>query len=262
MRHVDTLYVGWQDRASRLWFPVGRLGLDDEDRYVFDYLRGARVARRKTEFRGIAQFPDFEESYRSEELFPFFRNRVKSSRREDSEEELRRLGLAEPDVALRPFDILSRSYGRRVTDRFEIYPPPRIEEGAVELTFFTRGVRHLDTETADRWQSGQEPDEPFRLVSEADNEYDPDALRIVDADGCDMGYLPRYYTTSFTKLLDGDVDYSLILRQFNPDPSYPQHRFLLDFTAEAPEGWIFPQSNLYEVIFSSTYRAESGIRRV
>ena len=262
MRNIDTLYVGWQDRSSRRWYPVGRLMVIDAGEYVFEYLCGADIARRDAAFRGIAQFPDFQRVYRATELFPFFRNRVKSFDRADSDEELHRLGLSEPQVDLRPFDILSRSYGRRVTDRFEIYPPPGVENNVVELTFFVRGVRHLDEETASRWQSGHRPTEPIELVPEDDNEYDPHATQISDADGRPMGYLPWYYTTSFAQLLEAESDYSLTLRQFNPDPSYPQHRFLLHFEGRAPKGWSFPQSELYDSIADDTANPESRARRL
>ena len=262
MKHLDTLYVGWQDRSSRRWYPVGRLMHTDAEEYVFEYLRGADTARQHAAFRGIAQFPDFQRVYRATELFPFFRNRVKSFNRADSDEELRRLGLAEPHLDLRPFDILSRSYGRRVTDRFEIYPPPVVKDDIVELTFFARGVRHLNEETASRWQSGQRPTDPIELVPEDDNEYDPHATQILDADRRPMGYLPWYYTTSFAQLLKAESDYSLTLRQFNPDPSYPQHRFLLHFQGHAPKSWSFPQSDLYDPVADDSAVSGPGARRL
>lgn len=262
MNDIDELYVGWQDRASRQWFPVGRLTLDDEGIHCFKYLRGARVARERVGFRGIAQFSDFERTYRSDELFPFFRNRVKSLDRADSEDELHRLGLPDPEVGLRPFDILSRSNGRRVTDRFEIYPPPSVEEQTVRLTFFSRGVRHLDKETTHRWRSGETPVQPVRLRPEPDNDYDSNAMRIVDAENWDMGYLPRYYTASFAQLLDVDVDYSIEIYQINSEPAYPQHRFLLQFESETPPGWTFPQSDLYTPIPTGTSdRRKEAARR-
>jgi len=78
----------------------------------------------------------------------------------------------------------------------------------------------------------------------------------VEADGWNMGYLPRYYTDSFTELLDRDIDYELTVRRHNSEPSYPQHRFLMAFRGDNPSGWSFPQSSLYDVIDATSSAAE------
>lgn len=80
MNRVEELYVGWQDRQSRRWYPVGHLTIDG-DHYAFEYLEGALEAREQANFRGISQFPNFHQRYRAPDLFPFFQNRVKSQRR-------------------------------------------------------------------------------------------------------------------------------------------------------------------------------------
>lgn len=260
MNRVDELYVGWQDQSSRRWYPIGRLTADG-DRYVFEYLRGASRARDEANFRGISQFPDFDRTYRSVELFPFFQNRVKSSKRADSDDEIRRLGLSEPDTELRAFDILSRTYGQRMTDRFQIYPPPSVDGREVTLTFFTRGIRHRNEKTRSRWQSGTAPVEPIRFSPDPDNDYDPNALYVVDAEGWDMGYLPWFYTESFSQLVDAEVPYEIQVRRQNLEPSYPQHRFLLEFRGERPPGWQFPQSPLYDS-FSTVVEPERTTRGV
>lgn len=248
---VDTLYVGWQDRESRRWYPVGRLNTGS-DRYEFEYLRGAVEARRDADFRGIAQFPDFERTYRSSELFSFFENRVISASRPDAADDMERLGLSTDEGEPRAFDILSRSYGRRTTDRFEIYPPPIVDAGRIELVFFTRGVRHLDDAARDRWQTEQAPAEPIRFVHEPENPVDPNALLVVEGDDVKMGYLPWYYTASFAQLVRRDVSYDLRVRRHNPEPAYPQHRFLMEFTADRPTNWSFPQSELYDPVDPGT----------
>jgi len=245
MKSVDTLYVGWQDDESRRWYPVGKLEVD-ENGFEFVYLEGARQARTDANFPGVAEFGDFDRVYRSEELFSFFRNRVKSKNRPDAEDEKRRLGFPNPEENLRAFDILSRSYGKRVTDRFEVYPPPRVGNGEISLVFFTRGLRHADEEIQQHWLSDAEPVTPIRLQADVHNDYDEFAQYVLDADGWNMGYLPWYYTESFAELVDAGVDYSITVKQRNRQPAYPQHWFLLHFRADRPADWEFPMSPLYD----------------
>jgi len=76
---VRTLFLAWQATDLRQWFPVGRLEADTEQsRYLFQYTRGALDARRGG-FHPIASFPNLEQCYQSDDLFPMFRNRVLGS---------------------------------------------------------------------------------------------------------------------------------------------------------------------------------------
>lgn len=128
-----------------------------------------------------------------------------------------------------------------------------MEGEIIQLVFFTRGIRHRDERTRNRWQNGVEPVSPLELTPDPDNDYDPNALRIVDADGWDMGYLPWYYTSSFSKLIEANSSYEIAVRRQNPEPSYPQHRFLLEFRGDRPSGWRFPQSPLYDQITNTDH---------
>ena len=72
-----TLFLAWQDKRERRWFPVGRLDADGgRSQYVFRYTHGAGIAKRDSGFAPLYDFPRLEDVYESRRLFPLFENRV------------------------------------------------------------------------------------------------------------------------------------------------------------------------------------------
>ncbi len=241
------LYVGWYDASEHFWYPVGQICTTAEG-FQFEYLSGAIQARNLAGFRGIFQFPDFNQKYVSKELFAFFTNRLLTSSRDNFDEEVEKMGLKVTSQELHPFDVLSRTNGRRVTDTFEVYPPPTVTDDSVELIFFVRGVRYLSDELKRRWEDGKPPQHPLRLYKEPENKYDSYALRILDSDDYPLGFVPRYYTKSFYELVDRGCQYQLDLLLHNRHPGFVRERFLVKLTCRTFDGWRFPQSDLYESI--------------
>lgn len=246
MRHVKTLYLGWYSNRHNSWYTIGRFDCD-ENEYRFKYLAGAVRAQQEADFGGVAQFPDVEREYVSSNLFAFVGNRLLSKRRPEYDEQTRRLGLEPTD--LHPFDILSRSYGRRATDTYELYPAPLRTDNGISLHFFSRGVRYLDEDLKKLWQN-DEPAAPLQLQREPDNSHDPHAIEIFDHDARKLGYVPRYYTVSLSQLLQENCDYQLKLVRHNKEPGFVRQRFLLHLEAHVPDGWHFPQSSDYESVSS------------
>jgi hypothetical protein len=82
--------VVWQDPETRSFHQVGRLEFTEAHEFRFAYLPEARLVPR---FRPFAAFPDLDHEYRSDDLFPFFANRVMSARRPDFDAHLTALGL-------------------------------------------------------------------------------------------------------------------------------------------------------------------------
>jgi len=114
MSETKTLYLGWYAPETKAWYPVGRIRYDPEHGYSFGYLQGAREARRREGFKGVAQFPDFGRVYRSTEPFAFLANRVMGPKRPNYPEYVQRLGF-DVDRQLTPFELLARSNGPRAT---------------------------------------------------------------------------------------------------------------------------------------------------
>ena len=154
----------------------------DGDQYEFVYLSGAAT---RVGFLDLVVFPNFEDVYRSAELFPFFANRLMAPGRADRDGFLASLALAE---SAQPFEILARSEGRRATDTFEIFPEPTLgDDGRVSASFLVRGIRHIDGahDVVDRLVIGDR----LTVQPEPENEHDKNAILLVK--GQPIGYLPR-----------------------------------------------------------------------
>jgi hypothetical protein len=139
------LFVAWQEPKNRRYFPVARLSqIDDADmrRYEFVYVRAALEAN-EVGFEPFVSFPSFGETYRSNELFPMFVNRMLSKSRPDFAEHIERLGLPSSDTS--PIVVLARSGGRRATDKLELFPLPTFEAGHGYRTWFwSHGIRYMN----------------------------------------------------------------------------------------------------------------------
>ena len=83
--NTRTLFLAWQGRKTREWFPV----LDAD--VSFRYTGGANRADKEAGFPRLIEFPDLYKAYRSPELFPVFQNRVMNRSRPDFAAYLRNL---------------------------------------------------------------------------------------------------------------------------------------------------------------------------
>lgn len=243
MKTPTKLYVAWQDPIERHWFPVGLVTCTSSG-FEFAYVEGARRVFGSTNFPGLAQFPDLESKYTSPNLFAFLQNRVVARSRDDYSEYARRLGLGEGEVvySLHPFDLLGRSNGRRLTDRFEVFAPPLVENGIASFLFFTRGVRYLEKETQTCWEH-ESPSKPIVAEMEPDNPFDPNAVMLFSNDHTPIGHVPRYYTAAISSLLRvHPKNASFELVHHNQEPAPPGERFLIQAKILVPEGWTFDVS--------------------
>ena len=119
---MNSIYLEWQDTKNCHQYPVGRLDVDRQSNppvYTFRYVNGVRDAIDHANFIPIPGFWNVDQSYKSQELFPMFQNRVMDRRRPDRTEYLARLGLKENADELSK---LAASGGRRHTDNFETFP--------------------------------------------------------------------------------------------------------------------------------------------
>jgi len=201
MKHL--LYVAWRDPESRAWFPVGKVEFDGE-MYSFCYTQGVEHAKATRNFPGLPQFVDPYRVYHSFELFPFLHNRVISRKRGDYAEHLLRMGFEPGELShsVHAFDVLERSNGRRLTDRFEVFAPPQIKDGVATFVFFTRGLRFRPTDVQKRWEQ-EAPHKPFLAKRDTKNPFDENAVMLYSADATPMGYLPRYYSAAVSTLMCG-----------------------------------------------------------
>ena len=252
---MNTIYLAWEDRRSRRWFPVGRVVRNNSGtcKYEFSYTEGARQAKESNGFFGIPGFPSLNRGYQADELFPAFANRTMNLGRPDRAGYLSELGLDETEWdALAE---LSVSGGRSLADSFEVFPeiePDR--EGRFETRFVLHGLRHLNKHAVERSESLR-VGEPLRLSFELNNPATSHAILVSSDDYYMLGWLPRYLVDCMHR--DGawlveDVEVSVAKVNYYAPLS---NRLLVDFRGRLPEGFN-PMKDLEE--FKPIGRTGSG----
>lgn len=184
--------VLWQDDGSREYHRIGRLSHSDSGyKFVFD--SSAPALSERTSFAGLAEFPDWTRTYRSEELFPTFANRVMTPRRDSYRDYLLSLGFG-ADQRPAPFEVLARTLGARVTDRFQVLPVPVVQpDGVVAFEFLLHGGRHVDKDSLKlaKVSAGDQ----LHLVPEPGNDFSDVAVLVgteaaLERDTA-LGYVPN-----------------------------------------------------------------------
>jgi hypothetical protein len=215
-------FVVWQDPETRELVHVADLEVRDADAqrtYEFRYTAGAASHPR---FRPFHAFPDLEQTYRNDELFAFFQNRVMSSRRPDYPAYLSALGLTHEGAD--PVELLARTGGERTTDTIQIVPAPRVDAGREVVHFLASGTRHVDPDGSRT--AGLESGAALTIRPESDNASDPRALLLDVRTGEAVGYIPSYLLDYVHKRLDQSATVDVIVEQVNGPPA-PSHLRLL-----------------------------------
>jgi len=201
-RELQALYVTWQDQATKRYYPIGRLvsGLGPErPEYEFCYLQGVSEARRAG-FELLLSFTDLKSVYRSNELFPFFQNRLMSPGRADYREFVSSLAI-DPEHA-EPMTVLMRSGGGRATDSLEMFEVPKVsgEGHPYQTHFLAHGIRYLHPSALDRI-AALRVNERLPIMFDCQNEADASALALRTEDRVIVGYMPRYLLGDAIELL-------------------------------------------------------------
>ena len=185
------MFLAWQAKRERRWFPVGRLDADaDRSRYVFRYTHGANVAERESGFAPLYDFPSFETVYHSQRLFPLFENRVMNRSRKSFQEYLDHLAIdgSDPD----PLEILAVDGGYRMTDSFEVFPKiEKRSDGGFRCRFILHGSRHTSP-TARKRVDSLRAGEGLYVAIELTNPATQLAVQIQTKDYHMIGWAPRY----------------------------------------------------------------------
>ncbi|MDB9538956.1 HIRAN domain-containing protein [Anabaenopsis tanganyikae CS-531] len=232
---MKTLFLAWQDTHTRAWFPIGRLTFDGR-KYEFLYTKGVLTAKNNCGFTGLLSFPDFNQVYTSVDVFPLFSNRLMRRSRPDYKNYIEWLNIPEGEDD--PITILSRSGGRKVTDKFEVFPAPQPDQNNLyHIHFFAHGLRHLPTCATERINQLQ-PRELLYLAHEFQNPYDPKALLLCTREHHIVGYCPRYLVDDILQLTNKNPQVVKVhVERVNPAPTPLQLRLLCNVTAEWPENF-------------------------
>ncbi len=221
----NTLFLAWQDKKNRGWFPVGRLDVNSEPHYYrFRYLHGAKRAEEKLGFPPIHGFPSFEGDYRSPQLFPLFKNRVIAQNRPDRGEYLRNLDLSEDAD---PIEVLSVNGGKKTTDVYEVFPKiSKREDGSFSYKFFLHGSRHVPSNCRQRIEN-LAPKERLLVALELTNPVTGFAVQIQTSDYCTIGWSPRCLVDDFVAAMEECPSYSAHVVRLNPLPAPSRQRLLI-----------------------------------
>lgn len=208
---LEFIYVLWQDLKSRNNFTIGTLTRNGH--YQFKY--GIELEKAKQHgFMPLVSFPDFDEVYQDERLFPAFACRLPDAKRRDIAAILHKYGLTEFDE----FELLKKSGAKLPTDTLSFADPIFDDEGTVIRTFYIAGVRHYlackgeDCSLAPGFTGGTE----LQLCLEPDNAYDENAVQIKTAKGdILLGYVPRCYSEAVSKRLKRGMSYTCRIMEHN-----------------------------------------------
>jgi hypothetical protein len=250
---MKTLFLAWRDPETRRWFPVGKLQYV-ENYYRFEYVRGALEARKQGGFCPFPSFPNMNEAYVSEVLFPLFSNRTLPRSRPDYKEYVQWLNFPKDEAD--PLTLLARSGGKRATDTLEVFPcPEKDSNGQYHIHFFAHGLRHMSQCAQDRVGSLR-PEERLRLLHDFQNEHDARALMLrtnetTTGDYHLVGYCPSYLTEDIFELVQKNYqDFSnaicVRVERVNPVPAPTQLRLLCNMTVRWPDGFEPFSSAIYQ----------------
>ncbi len=221
------LFLAWQEKDRRQWFPVGRLDADvSRPAYRFRYTGGARRAQAEAGFPLLVEFPQLEKDYTASRLFPLFRNRVINPGRPDLRDYLRNLDLGQE---ANPIQILAANGGYRVTDAYEVFPKiEREDDGSFSCRFFLHGWRHVNSEAQKRLER-LTPGEGLYVTLEVTNPVTRFAVQIQTEDYYMIGWAPRYLAGDLAMAVAAEPDrYSARVVRINPQPARSKQRVLIE----------------------------------
>ena len=235
---MTKLYLAWQDRRNRRWYPIGLMSQSacDPVEYEFAYVRGAEDARKVALpfVIPLPGFPDLGKNYRASDVFPAFRYRAMNRGRPDLSEYLESLGLDTENSDV--IEELAVSGGHSIKDGFETFPAIEADpDGRFEARFIVHGLRHTDRTVVDKVASLNTGDH-LESAIESGNPFNENAVSVKTADQYRLGWLPRYIADVLRRD-DGtvvkDVDVRVVQVNHKAPPS---HRLLVELTGHLPPG--------------------------
>ncbi|MGR3220978.1 MAG: hypothetical protein ACUZ8H_14335 [Candidatus Anammoxibacter sp.] len=195
----NELIIAWQGQETREWFPIGRLQYKD-NKYFFKYVNGVRKVSKGNAFVPFGKMKHLEQTYKSDDLFPIFKNRLLQKSRPEYNDYLEWLDLTQNDIS--PIEELARTGGIRATDSLQLFPVPVRKNNMYEVCFFTHGIRHLPPNYIERINHLSKTNKLY-LMKDVQNESDSLALVLRTEDPPEIvGYCPKFFVNDFNILID------------------------------------------------------------
>lgn len=220
------LFLTWQDKKSRKWYPVAQLTFDGV-LYRFSYLNGANQAKEEANFQPIVSFPDFNKVYESSALFPMFANRVMPGSRPEYKQTIEWLAL--PKNTNDPLAFIARTGGAKVTDTFAMFCSPESDkDNNYSLHFFAHGLRYLPECSREKIYSLSEGDKIY-LALDFQNPFEATALQLHTGDNYIVGYCPSYLLDDVNEIVS-QKKVEVCVERVNDQNSPLQFRLLCRMT--------------------------------
>lgn len=245
---MSTLFVAWQaPHPTRAWFPIGRLDVSaDRKDYLFRYTQGAQRAHERAGFEPLIAFPDFEQRYEADELFPLFRNRILDSNRKDFQEYLHWLDLN--PVNADPIEILGLTGGERQTDSLEVFPKvQKLADGTIQCRFFLHGLRHVSSAARERAMTLLEG-EALQVAVEVNNPATTWAVQLQTTDCHLIGWAPRYLVDDLRAALLERSTVTATVQRINLLGAPFARRVLVELRGGVPSNFEPMTSDEYQVM--------------
>jgi len=209
----DYIYLVWKELKTRRQYIVGQLSKNGQ--FEFNYGFEVKEAIERG-FKLLISFDDIDKVYKSDILFPVFSSRLPDRKRNGIDKILFKYGMEEYDG----YKLLKRSGARLPIDNLEFIDPILDENnGEVRRIFYLAGPRHyigcdgIDCDKSLDLNVG----ESLQLVLEPENEYDKNAIRILNGNNVYIGYIPRYYSEGITELINKGYMYSCNVHEVHKD---------------------------------------------
>lgn len=251
IHQLEVLFVAWQNPADRRYYPVARLvhnASSSPELFEFAYIHGARTAAKEAGFTPFLAFPNIEQVYVSQELFPFFLNRLLPRSRPEYDDFVSSLELDPAHAS--PLQILGRSGGGRVTDNIELFALPTFdsESYCYCTAFLVHGLRHMPVAAQERvlalkhgeqlpwYLDVQNPAEPWR------------AMGLRTEDRHNVGFIPTYLLDDVQTLLDKCFEINVHVLSVNLPPTPLAQRLLCELRSCWPEKFKPYASQVFQTI--------------
>lgn len=209
----DYIYLIWKEPGTRRNYIVGQLSKNSQ--YEFSYGHEVEEATKKG-FELLIPFDDINKVYKSDTLFPAFSSRLPDNKRRGIEKILSKYGLQEYDE----YKLIKRSGARLPIDSLEFIDPILGRHtGKIKRIFHIAGVRYYigcegdDCNKALHLEIGNK----LKLDPDPKNQYDKNAIKIIDSTGNHVGYLPRYFSESMTNILKEGDRYNCTVLEVNKE---------------------------------------------
>ncbi len=205
---MKKLWLIWKNPETRRRYKIGILNYEN-GKYSFKYVNPELDDAIQNSFKCFPGFEDVNKEYVSGELFPNIVTRLPNPSRPDYLDILNAYGLEGNSTIM---DILVATRGRLITDNYEFVLP--FDEQKIE--FDIAGISH--SKDIKKIIKDIIINDRLELEKEPNNKFDNNAIKImINKNGkkYHIGYVPRYYASDLSKLLDKNISYSALVKNIN-----------------------------------------------